>query len=208
MSRAIASAWTEVLEPVANDGLGPVTVLRDYHAENIMLVEGRDGVAHFGLLDFQDALAGHPAYDLASVLEDARRDVAAGARASDDRPLRRRDRPWRAVRAGLLGARGAAQHAHPRSLHPAVEARQQAGLSPLPAAHVGPARARPGASRAGAGPRLVRRQCRRRASRRALGGSWHERGPPLAAASRRRSPPTCRAPRWSWPRASASACAR
>jgi aminoglycoside/choline kinase family phosphotransferase len=53
-----------------------VTVLRDYHAENIMLVEGRDGVAHFGLLDFQDALAGHPAYDLASVLEDARRDVS------------------------------------------------------------------------------------------------------------------------------------
>jgi N-acetylmuramate 1-kinase len=69
-------AWTRVLEPVANDGLGPVTVLRDYHAENIMLVDGRIGVAHFGLLDFQDALAGHPAYDLASVLEDARRDVS------------------------------------------------------------------------------------------------------------------------------------
>jgi hypothetical protein len=68
-------AWSEVLEPVANDGLGPVTVLRDYHAENVMLVEGREGVAHFGLLDFQDALSGHPAYDLASVLEDARRDV-------------------------------------------------------------------------------------------------------------------------------------
>ena len=70
------AAWTDVLAPVADDGLGPVTVLRDYHAENIMLVEGRDGVAHFGLLDFQDALAGHPAYDLASVLEDARRDVS------------------------------------------------------------------------------------------------------------------------------------
>ena len=69
-------AWTQVLEPVARDGLGPVTVLRDYHAENIMLVGGREGVAHFGLLDFQDALCGHPAYDLASVLEDARRDVA------------------------------------------------------------------------------------------------------------------------------------
>jgi aminoglycoside/choline kinase family phosphotransferase len=68
-------AWRQVLEPVAGDGLGSVTVLRDYHAENIMLVEGREGVAHLGLLDFQDALAGHPAYDLASVLEDARRDV-------------------------------------------------------------------------------------------------------------------------------------
>jgi aminoglycoside/choline kinase family phosphotransferase len=70
------AAWAKVLEPVAQDGLGPVTVLRDYHAENVMLVEGREGVAHFGLLDFQDALAGHPAYDLASMLEDARRDVS------------------------------------------------------------------------------------------------------------------------------------
>lgn len=69
------TAWTQVLGPVASDGLSPVTVLRDYHAENIMLVGERKGVAHFGLLDFQDALAGHPAYDLASVLEDARRDV-------------------------------------------------------------------------------------------------------------------------------------
>jgi aminoglycoside/choline kinase family phosphotransferase len=74
-SEGYRAAWAEVLEPVANDGFGPVTVLRDYHAENVMLVEGREGVAHFGLLDFQDAVAGHPAYDLASVLEDARRDV-------------------------------------------------------------------------------------------------------------------------------------
>jgi aminoglycoside/choline kinase family phosphotransferase len=70
------AAWEEVLGPVASDGLRPVTVLRDYHAENIMLVDGRSGVAHMGLLDFQDALAGHPAYDLCSVLEDARRDVS------------------------------------------------------------------------------------------------------------------------------------
>ena len=72
---AYLAAWTEVLGPVASDGLSPVTVLRDYHAENVMLVHGREGIERFGLLDFQDALAGHPAYDLASVLEDARRDV-------------------------------------------------------------------------------------------------------------------------------------
>ncbi len=72
---AYRAAWTDVLGKIASDGLGPVTVLRDYHAENVMLVEGRKGVEYFGLLDFQDALAGHPAYDLASVLEDARRDV-------------------------------------------------------------------------------------------------------------------------------------
>ena len=73
---AYREAWSAVLQPVAADGLGPVTVLRDFHAENVMLVRDRQGVAHFGLLDFQDALAGHPAYDLASVLEDARRDVS------------------------------------------------------------------------------------------------------------------------------------
>jgi aminoglycoside/choline kinase family phosphotransferase len=72
---AYLAAWTEVLGAVASDGLSPVTVLRDYHAENVMLVHGREGIERFGLLDFQDALAGHPAYDLASVLEDARRDV-------------------------------------------------------------------------------------------------------------------------------------
>jgi aminoglycoside/choline kinase family phosphotransferase len=69
------AAWGEVLGRVAGDGLGPVTVLRDYHAENIMLVGERRGIAHLGLLDFQDAVTGHPAYDLVSVLEDARRDV-------------------------------------------------------------------------------------------------------------------------------------
>lgn len=69
------SAWRQALQPLMDDGLGPVTVLRDYHAENVMLVAGREHVAHLGLLDFQDAHAGHPAYDLASVLEDARRDV-------------------------------------------------------------------------------------------------------------------------------------
>ncbi len=57
---------------------GPVvTVLRDYHAENIMLIAGRHGADALGLLDFQDALAGHPAYDLVSLLQDARRDVSA-----------------------------------------------------------------------------------------------------------------------------------
>jgi aminoglycoside/choline kinase family phosphotransferase len=48
-----------------------VTVLREYHAENIMLLDG----GAQGLIDFQDALVGHPAYDLVSLLQDARRDV-------------------------------------------------------------------------------------------------------------------------------------
>ena len=75
---AYDEAWRAVLGRVAADGLGPVTVLRDFHAENIMLVDGQQDVRQFGLLDFQDAVVGHPAYDLASVLEDARRDVTPG----------------------------------------------------------------------------------------------------------------------------------
>jgi aminoglycoside/choline kinase family phosphotransferase len=66
-----AEAWDQALAPIAGDQ--STTVLRDYHAENIMLLPG----GTLGLLDFQDALAGHPAYDLVSLLQDARRDVPA-----------------------------------------------------------------------------------------------------------------------------------
>ena len=64
---------------VAFDRIGtppPVTVLRDYHAENIMLRDDEQGFARLGLLDFQDALIGNPAYDLVSLLQDARRTVS------------------------------------------------------------------------------------------------------------------------------------
>lgn len=64
------AAWDAVFDHALSSQ--PVTVLRDYHAENLMLV-GEDRA--LGLLDFQDALAGHPAYDLVSLLQDARRDV-------------------------------------------------------------------------------------------------------------------------------------
>jgi N-acetylmuramate 1-kinase len=76
------AAWRELLAPVDADGLPRVTVLRDYHAENIMLLPDRAGVRGLGLLDFQDALIGHPAYDLVSVLEDARRDVTPAVEAA------------------------------------------------------------------------------------------------------------------------------
>jgi len=51
-------------------------VLRDYHSENLMVIKGKEGIKKVGLLDFQDAVVGCAAYDLVSLLEDARRDVS------------------------------------------------------------------------------------------------------------------------------------
>lgn len=55
--------------------LPPVLSLRDFHAENLLYLPDRTGVQRAGILDFQDAFATHPAYDLVSLLQDARRDV-------------------------------------------------------------------------------------------------------------------------------------
>lgn len=65
--------WQDIL-PMARrvpDSL----VLRDYHIDNLMRLNGRPGIAACGLLDFQDAVIGPIAYDVVSLLEDARRDV-------------------------------------------------------------------------------------------------------------------------------------
>jgi aminoglycoside/choline kinase family phosphotransferase len=51
-------------------------ILRDFHAENLLDLPDRAGVAAVGLLDFQLAEMGQPAYDLISLLQDARRDVS------------------------------------------------------------------------------------------------------------------------------------
>jgi N-acetylmuramate 1-kinase len=57
---------------------GPrVMILRDYHAENLLWLPDRAGVARVGLLDFQLAQMGQPGYDLVSLVQDARRDVSA-----------------------------------------------------------------------------------------------------------------------------------
>jgi len=71
-------AFQAELETILTRHCGKATVLaqRDYHAENLIWLPERDGTARVGLLDFQDGMAGHPAYDLVSLLEDARRDVA------------------------------------------------------------------------------------------------------------------------------------
>ncbi|MDE1466535.1 aminoglycoside phosphotransferase family protein [Aurantiacibacter sp. D1-12] len=71
------AAWDAVLAPVLAEQQPGVTVLRDYHAENIMMLDpDGEGQGEQGIIDFQDALVGHPAYDLVSLLQDARRDVS------------------------------------------------------------------------------------------------------------------------------------
>jgi len=65
--------WRDALLPVA--GAAPTWVLRDFHSPNLLWLPAREGVARIGLLDFQDAVMGSPAYDLASLLQDARVDV-------------------------------------------------------------------------------------------------------------------------------------
>jgi N-acetylmuramate 1-kinase len=65
--------WHEALLPVI---AAPQTwVLRDFHSPNLLWLPQRESIAHIGLLDFQDAVMGSAAYDLASLLHDARVDV-------------------------------------------------------------------------------------------------------------------------------------
>lgn len=75
-----ADVWPAVLEPVLA-ALPPVVLHRDFHAGNLIWRPQASGVRRCGVLDFQDAGRGPPAYDLVSLLEDARRDLPAATRA-------------------------------------------------------------------------------------------------------------------------------
>ena len=54
----------------------PTWTLRDYHSPNLIWLADREGIARVGMIDFQDCVMGHPAYDVASLLQDARVSVA------------------------------------------------------------------------------------------------------------------------------------
>ena len=70
--------WDALWAPVWVRGEAGASVFchRDYHAQNLLWLPERQGVARVGLLDFQDALRAHPAWDLTHLLQDARRDVS------------------------------------------------------------------------------------------------------------------------------------
>lgn len=73
--REYGEAWLEVFPLVHKTP--KALVLRDYHVDNMIWLPERNGIGACGLLDFQDAVSGSVAYDLMSLLEDARRDIDA-----------------------------------------------------------------------------------------------------------------------------------
>lgn len=72
-ARAFQASFETIL--AQTDGVTEVLIQRDFHAENLIWLPDRNGIAQVGMLDFQDALIGHRSYDLVSLLQDARRDV-------------------------------------------------------------------------------------------------------------------------------------
>jgi aminoglycoside/choline kinase family phosphotransferase len=70
--------WEALWAPVFDRGAAGASVFthRDFHAQNLLWLPQRSGAARVGLLDFQDALRAHPAWDLTHLLQDARRDVS------------------------------------------------------------------------------------------------------------------------------------
>ncbi len=77
-SPGAVAEWDELWAPIWVRGEAGATVFthRDFHAQNLLWLPERGGPARVGLLDFQDALRAHPAWDLTHLLQDARRDVA------------------------------------------------------------------------------------------------------------------------------------
>lgn len=75
ISADFAQAWSQILPSARAEK--PVWVLRDYHSPNLLWLPERAGIRRVGLIDTQDCLLGHPAYDLASLLQDARVDISA-----------------------------------------------------------------------------------------------------------------------------------
>jgi tRNA threonylcarbamoyl adenosine modification protein YjeE len=73
LSQEFRALWRPLLAEAAK--ADPGWVLRDYHSPNLMWLPEREGMRKVGILDFQDALSGPLAYDLVSLLQDARLDV-------------------------------------------------------------------------------------------------------------------------------------
>jgi len=78
LDEAALAAWRADWAPlIARAAAGASAFAhRDYHAENLLWLPEREGVARVGMIDFQDCVLAHPSWDLHSLLQDARRDVS------------------------------------------------------------------------------------------------------------------------------------
>ncbi len=156
--------WRDALEPLL---AAPLTwTLRDYHSPNLLWLPDREEIARLGVLDFQDAVMGPPAYDLASLLQDARVDVpedveVAAARplcAATARPPIAEFDPGTFIRSYVTMA---AQRAieDPRHLRAPRRARRQAAIFASHPADIGLPATLAGAPRARAAERVVQPPC-------------------------------------------------
>ena len=128
--------------------------LRDYHSPNLIWLPEREGVARVGIIDFQDALNEHAAFDLVSLLQDARTTVPAEleselfayycAEVAAREPAFDRI----GVCGGLCRLRRPAQHAPAGALAAPAEAGRQAAVRSEYSAHLGISRAQPACARA------------------------------------------------------------
>jgi aminoglycoside/choline kinase family phosphotransferase len=69
-----ASMWRQLLDKAL--AVAPTWVIRDFHSPNLIWLAGREGISRVGVIDFQDAVLGPPAYDVVSLAQDARADVS------------------------------------------------------------------------------------------------------------------------------------
>lgn len=78
------AAWDDLWRPIRERAERGASAFahRDYHAENLLWLPERSGVARVGMIDFQDCVLAHPSWDLHSLLQDARRDVSPALEAA------------------------------------------------------------------------------------------------------------------------------
>ena len=154
--------WRQLLEKPA--AAARTWVMRDFHSPNLIWLADRAGILRIGIIDFQDAMLGPAAYDLVSLLQDARIDVP------EQLELTLLTRYIKARRAAdetfdpahfaeaLCHHVGATEHAPARHLRPPQPARRQAAISASPAPDLDLSEPVTGSPCSVRRPRLVRRQ--------------------------------------------------
>ena len=156
--------WRDALKPVLD--APPTWTLRDYHSPNLLWLPDREEIARLGVLDFQDAVMGPPAYDLASLAAGrARRRAGSQSRSPLlGRYVRQRRTADRRVRSRHLHPQlrhdgGATRDQDPRYLRAPRHARRQAAIFASHPADIGLSATLARASRARAAERVVQPPC-------------------------------------------------